>query len=390
MSVPAAPAEDMARASRARRIDRELHRLLARPSIQMATVRIENGDGSWSLAGAVGRADDEGAAMTVDRPFHIASIDKICTAVLVLRLHEQDLIDLRSPFAAYLAPTLSERLHVQDGIDRTGEVTVLHLLSHTSGLAGYFEDAPKGGHSFAERIVRENDREWSVEDLLGIVRGGLAPHFPPQPIELRRPRVRYSDTNFLLLGSIVEAVTGQPLAVAAHEQIFRPAGMTRTWFLGRSVPEEPALAPAAVWNGADALERPLVLTSLRSVYSTSADLIRLMRALTSGRLFEREDTFELMQRWHSFGLPRDAASLRLPGWPIQYGLGLMRCRLPLPFRLWRPMPPVVGHTGSIGSWLFYCPERDLYTSGTVSEMSAGAVPFRIVPRLVRIAAQVRA
>jgi hypothetical protein len=74
-----------------------------------------------------------------------------------------------------------------------------------------------------------------------------------------------------------------------------------------------------------------------------------------------------MQRWHRFGLPKDLASLRLPGWPIEYGIGLMRFELPRILTPFRPVPAVIGHTGSLGSWLFYCPARDLYLAGTAAK-----------------------
>ena len=47
------------------------------------------------------------------------------------------------------------------------------------------------------------------------------------------------------------------------------------------------------------------------------------------------------------------------------------------------MPAVIGHTGSNGAWLFHCPAADLYLCGTVDDLSAGAVPYRFVPRLLR-------
>jgi hypothetical protein len=47
------------------------------------------------------------------------------------------------------------------------------------------------------------------------------------------------------------------------------------------------------------------------------------------------------------------------------------------------VPPLIGHTGSTGSWLFHCPQRDLLFAGTVDQATAGALPFRFVPKLLR-------
>lgn len=73
-----------------------------------------------------------------------------------------------------------------------------------------------------------------------------------------------------------------------------------------------------------------------------------------------------------------------PGWPIEYGLGILRFRPPWLLAPGRARPTLLGHTGASGSWLFHCPERDVYLAGTLDQTMAAAVPYRICPRLVRI------
>ncbi|MBU1475691.1 MAG: hypothetical protein KJ768_12605 [Acidobacteria bacterium] len=92
----------------------------------------------------------------------------------------------------------------------------------------------------------------------------------------------------------------------------------------------------------------------------------------------------MQQHWKRFGQPLDSAALRAPSWPIEYGLGMMRFALPRAFTPFRPIPPVIGHTGSTGSWLFCCPAYNLLLAGTVDQATAGAVPFRtVVPKVLR-------
>ena len=92
----------------------------------------------------------------------------------------------------------------------------------------------------------------------------------------------------------------------------------------------------------------------------------------------------MMRCWKRFGVPLDMAALRAPSSPIEYGFGMMRLALPRLYTPFRPIPPVLGHTGSTGSWLFHCPRYGLLLAGTVDEVSAGALPFRvIVPRVLR-------
>jgi D-alanyl-D-alanine carboxypeptidase len=121
------------------------------------------------------------------------------------------------------------------------------------------------------------------------------------------------------------------------------------------------------------------------MYSTAWDLIAFMRGLARGAMFRDPAAGAPMQaRWTRFGVPLDRAALRAPGWPIAYGLGIKRFQLPRVFNAFRRMPAVVGHTGSTGTWLFHCPERDLFMAGAVDEVTAGAVPYRIVPRILRL------
>src|SRR5690625_2902441 len=181
------------------RLDGLLDELASRREIHSAVMAVESLDHSFSWAGARGVADAEDSPMQEYTPFFIASIDKLITAVVILKLHEQGELELKAPISTYLPDDLVTGLHVINGQDRTGEITVMHLLSHTSGLASYVEDRPKGGSSLFESIVREKDRSVALEEAARIIREDLKPHFPPQPLEASLPRIRYSDTNFALL-----------------------------------------------------------------------------------------------------------------------------------------------------------------------------------------------
>ena len=90
----------------------------------------------------------------------------------------------------------------------------------------------------------------------------------------------------------------------------------------------------------------------------------------------------MLSNWHRLGLPLDRAALRSPGWPVEYATGVMRFRLPWIFTPAAAMPAALGHTGSTGCWLFFCPDLDVFLAGSVDEATAGAVPFRTVPRIL--------
>ena len=194
--------------------------------------------------------------------------------------------------------------------------------------------------------------------------------------------VRYSDTNFQLLIGIIEKVTGQPIAEAFRTLLFEPLHLRQTAHPGTE-PLNPVGPVAAVWaEDKPFVNKPQAMQSFGDLNSTASDLIEFMRALIDGRVFSKPTTFELMRdHWNTFGF---ALSPIAPGWPIQYGVGMMRFQMPRLFTPFRPLPEVIGHTGAVGSWLFYCPSLEMILAGTVSQVTAGAVPFKAVPKLLRI------
>jgi CubicO group peptidase (beta-lactamase class C family) len=198
----------------------------------------------------------------------------------------------------------------------------------------------------------------------------------------------------MLLVAIIEAVTGQPLHQVHEELLFRPLDLRHTWLAGYSRPLDPTPEPATLWVDNRPLEIPLMMRSVWGIYSTSEDTLRFLCALSRGNVFDDPATLALMQqRWNRFGFPLDRASLRLPSWPIEYGLGIMRfhdpflrilARLPRVVMPIYPAPAVIGHTGSTGSWLFHCPQLDLLLSGTIDQARAGAAPYRLVPKILSV------
>lgn len=325
-------------------------------------------------------------------PWFIASIDKLFTATLLLQLTEQGAVDLDKSMREYLPEVLCDGLHVLDGTDYTDQVTVRHLITHTSGIADWYEDFPKEGKNLVEEIVRSGDRSLTLEEMMDYVRTRLRPNFAPQPVAAfvsrdgqgLKLKTRYSDTGFMLLCAIIMHVTRQSLEGLHQERIYSPLGMKYTWLAGRTSPTEAVTSPFPMRADKEIVDIPEIIRSVWGVYSTSDDMVTFMRALVSGQLFEKPETRNLMlSGWHRFGFPSDRASIRLPGWPIAYSHGAMQFQLPWLFSPLRPMPQVFGHTGSSGCWLFYCPDLDLYLTGAADDLTAGALPYRFVPALLK-------
>ena len=142
-------------------------------------VRMESADGSWCWETAATGADAEATAVRPGTPFHLASVTKMYTAALVVRLAAHGRLASTDPITAHLPAELTDRLHVLDGHDRTAAITVGHLLAHASGLPDYFTAAPRGRSSLAARLTAGGDEAWTVADVVDQVRR-LRPHFAPR------------------------------------------------------------------------------------------------------------------------------------------------------------------------------------------------------------------
>jgi CubicO group peptidase (beta-lactamase class C family) len=195
----------------------------------------------------------------------------------------------------------------------------------------------------------------------------LQPHFLPGTAAY------YSDTNFDLLGKIIEAIAGQPLHSVYQDIIFRPLGLTHTWLIESSAPQ--TLIPT---SPADVFYRDRNITDMRSnsVYcpymiSTAEEMTIFLKALNEGRIISK-DSLELMHNWHK---------LRFP---FRYGYGTMYFRLPPLATKLTNMRPLWGHSGSTGSFLYYSSELNLYMAGTIDQVEWPSKPFRLMASVMKV------
>ena len=334
-------------------------------------------DGSWSWMRGVGVLDPDGTPATADARYPIASVTKLFTAVVTMKLVEAGQLRLDDRMVKVLPDEITAGLHVLDGIDRTREITVEHLLSHTSGLADYYEGAPRGRRSAQARLLAGEDAPMPFDEVLRTVRA-MKPHFPPQPAGAGKRKAKYADTNYQLLGAILETVTRQPLHTLFDEMILAPLGMDAT----SSYPHPPrgGRSPepdSTVWAKDIALNPSGALTFQKAdggIISTVADQLRFMQALAAGELFEDAGTFRRMGE-HTNRI----------FFPVDYGLGVMRYA---PARWMSPLfaiPPIVGHTGSTATWAFHCPDLRIVLAGTF-DVAQPPLPFRFLPHVLRAVA----
>lgn len=104
---------------------------------------LEKGDRLFRWIGAAGEAQPGGEPMRENTPFFIASVTKLYIAAAILKLYEQAKVGLNDSITEYLPESLVSRIHQWHGVDYTEQITIRHLLNHTSGLPDWLEDHPK-------------------------------------------------------------------------------------------------------------------------------------------------------------------------------------------------------------------------------------------------------
>jgi D-alanyl-D-alanine carboxypeptidase len=300
-----------------------------------------------------------------DRPYFIASTTKLFTTAIVMQLRNEGLIRLDDPIGDHLGPDVTRGLNVHGGVDRSADVTVRQLLSHTSGIPDYFERKRPDGSTLLSDILRA-DRGWSFEETLEIARS-LEPTNPPGEAK----KATYADTNYQLLGAVIEARTGRMFEPALRERILAPLGLSSTWLFTRATLERyDEVAP--VLNGTRPVRIPQAMASFGpdgGIVSTATEQVTFLRAFVAGELFPRSFLDEMTSEWRRWRFP------------LEYGVGIMRFALPRVMTLGRAFPPMIGHSGASGAVLFHSPVRELFVAATVNQIAKRSLSYQLLSRV---------
>ena len=243
----------------------------------------------------------------------------------------------------------------------------MELLSHTSGIADYFEQRQRDGSTQIGKALQA-DCAWTFADVLRITKNELTPKFAPST----PGKAFYSDTNYQLLGAVIEAVTGASYEDALRQRILAPLALADTYPFTLDTLERYD-SVAAMLYGKQRVAIPQAMASVRAdggIVSTAGDGLAFLEAFMTGRLFSRAYLDEMQSEWHAI----------FP--PLQYGMGLMRFALPRYYTLFKTVPPMIGHSGASGAVLFYVPALDLYVSGTVNQVKKRSLSYNLLTRLV--------
>jgi len=360
---------------------------------------------TYSGAAGIARADTD-EKMTTDHQFFIASVGKPMTAVVIMQLWEEGALgenglDTTLAELEVFPPEVIAELHIVDGVSYGHEITVRHLLYQTSGLKHVLSDSELGlGDDYPEyhgyapgslNYLIAFDEEMGLEAMMRCVHDGAPQGCSPDAYYLSRTwspwdydawrkdpndkmagllnfylggmnrtalwrpgeDYHYSDTNYIILGLLIEELTGHSLHHELRSRIFDPLGMDDT-YLGHAV-EPPAgqweKKLSDHWGGGYPLVSSGVNFSMDwaggGEFSTAEDLNTFMRALANGELFTRESTLdEMLKLSESHNQPYAAG---IVVWPADGGF-------------------ILHHNGSCGSWIEYHTAHDVSIVGTVNDL----------------------
>lgn len=337
--------------------------ILKKKKIFSAVLCVESGDGRLSWTGAAGN-------MQPDSRYFIASVTKLYVTVIVLRLVEEKVLSLDDTIAAYLPEEYIRGLHVLKGTDFSSQITVKHLISNTSGLPDYFFHQRADGSSAARLLLEGRDGAWHLDKTIGEVKK-LKPKFPPG----KKGRASYSDTNYQLLGRIIELVTGKSMGEVFRQYIFEPLHLKDTYVYSDTNDQ----SPVPFYYKSGKLWLPEYMTSVSAeggIVSTANECMKFLKGFFQGSFFPVEEIARLKQ-WNMIYPP--------PGL-FQYGIGLEKLWIPQIMSPFRHIGEILGFWGQTGSFAWYNPDTDLYFTGTTNQIdgtghaAAGKAILRMIKK----------
>jgi CubicO group peptidase (beta-lactamase class C family) len=269
-------------------------------------------DGKVVLAQGYGKtALKDGTAVTPDTLFAAGSITKQFTSACILLLAEEGKLSVKDKVSKYY-PKLT----------KADEITLYDLMTHTSGYPDYYP---------LDFVDRRMEKTIDPDELLRQYAGGELDFKPGT-------RWSYSNTGYLLLGRVVEKVSGKPFGQFLQERIFKPLDMNHSIFEPKGDDKKKVATGYTAFALCDpepaALEADGWIHAAGGLFTTPSDLLKWDLALMDGK-FLRPESYKLMIT------PRKLADRR----ETNYGCGLRIVQ--------REGEPIIQHTGAVSGFLAF-------------------------------------
>jgi len=331
-----------------------LDNIISKKYVFGTVLRVESGDGSFSWAGSRGEMDTHSK-------YFIASVTKLYVTAVVMSLIEEGRLSLDDKISKYL-PNYIDKLHIYKGTDYSSQITVNHLISNTSGLPDYFTSTA------ATSLLQGQDDSWGFDKTLQSIKQ-MKPKFPPG----KKGKVAYSDTNYQLLGKIIETITSEDIDLVFQEYIFDKLKLCNT-YVYKDVSDS---TPTPFYDKDKKLWLPNYMASISvegGIVSTAEEVMIFTKSFFGGRIFPKNKIEEL-KKWNLLFPPPSL---------FYYGVGLEKQPTPRFVSIRKPINEIIGFWGQTSSFAWYNSDTDLYFTGTANQANGsghsavGKAMFKII------------
>jgi len=254
-------------------IDSYLSSLVAENKLSGAVLVAKDGVTVASKAAGIANKAS-GALITLTTKFNLGSLNKMFTAVAIAQLAQAGRLSFNDPVSKHLPDYPNKEV--------ADKVTIHQLLTHTSGMGMYWN----------EKFMAQREKLVTVADHLPLFASDPL-LFPPGE------KFQYSNSGYMVLGAIIEKLSGQDYYSYVQEHTYKPAGMTETGFYepGKEIPNL-AIGYSRMSPDGKRLEEARDNTNTREVkggpagggYSTVGDLVKFHTALRNYKLLNEEYT----------------------------------------------------------------------------------------------------
>lgn len=313
-------------------------------------------DINWSGAAGFDSATKDNVLKS-EQPFRIASVTKSFVATAILKLHEQNKLDIDDSINKYISKEHDSILKLDTY--NTDEITIRQCLYHRSGLFDY----AMGNDSYIATALKDPYKRWTrTEQILFAIENG-------EPLGKPGKVFGYSDTGYILLGETLENITGKGLAESLRDILdFKKLGLNATWL--ESLEDKPKNVPSSVKRYMESMDasnwdNSVDLYGGGGLSSTSKDLAIFFNALFNHKIFEKKETLDLMLKKPE----------KIKKQPDHYRMGLWKTKA---FDTYG-----YTHNGFWGTAWIYIPKYNTTIAINYTKSDEGAGVFRKVGAVIK-------
>jgi D-alanyl-D-alanine carboxypeptidase len=288
--------------------------------------------------------------LLINTPYRLASATKPFTALAVLKLVEDGIVDVNGSVIDYIPDWAVATLEQQQGAENASQITPWMLMHHTAGLTNHADDI-----RYISMFLEDPNAHLTHRELLE----WAAEHSGPRDVP--GGSFWYSDTGFAYLGAIIEHVTGESIAAVVRRAAHLDELCMRStyWEVFEDPPKGTPARAGQYYGTVDTtnIDASHGLYGGAGLVSRSEDMIKFARAFHRGLLL-KEETMELVYTT----VPMDDV--------VSYGCGWMT-QLVAGWEAWY-------HRGTWGTWMYYLPELDLAVAGALNQ----AAQIKLMPLIL--------